>query len=210
MEHGAAPHLFSSCKTITTTSTTTKPTTRSSPFPPTTSCWRLLGQPSGCITRNSFPTPSGPSGLPGASAADRPPGVSECFGTLRFGRLAEILLYDIRRTQTLAGPSAVFVSPVVEDWLKARMAAPGVAHVVNVPSNPPGWSAGKWGEWYADLLEPNGKLGVSKPKPYWQQGWRDQHDRLLQAAPAMPERIPLFISGDLHSIAEERIFRTGR
>ena len=90
------------------------------------------------------------------------------------------------------------------------MAAPGVAHVVNVPSNPPGWSAGKWGEWYADLLEPNGKLGVSKPKPYWQQGWRDQHDRLLQAAPAMPERIPLFISGDLHSIAEERIFRTGR
>jgi hypothetical protein len=150
-----------------------------------------------------------PSGLPGASAADRFPGVSECFGTLRFGKLAEILLYDIRRTQTLAGPSAVFVSPVVEEWLKARMLAPGVTHVVNVPSNPPGWSAGKWGEWYADLLEPNGKLGVSKPKPYWQQGWRDQHDRLLQAASAMPTRIPLFISGDLHSIAEERIFQTG-
>jgi len=86
--------------------------------------------------------------------------------------LPRFCLYDIRRTQTLAGPSAVFVSPVVEDWLKARMAAPGVAHVINVPSNPPGWSAGKWGEWYADLLEPIGKLGVSKPKPYWQQGWR--------------------------------------
>ena len=27
-------------------------------------------------------------------------------------------MYDIRRTQTLTGPSAVFVAPVVEDWLK--------------------------------------------------------------------------------------------
>jgi hypothetical protein len=156
-----------------------------------------------------LPDPERPLGLPGASAADRPSGVSESFGTLRFGRLAEILLYDIRRTQTMAGPSAVFISPVVEVWLKTRMAAPGVTHVVNIPSNPPGWSAGKWGEWYADLLEPNGKLGVSRPKPYWQQGWRNQHDRLLQAASAMLDRIPLFISGDLHSIAEERIFRTG-
>src|SRR5207244_2850777 len=83
-----------------------------------------------------------PLGLPGSSAADRPAGVSECFGTLRYGGLAEFLLYDIRRTQTLTGPSAVFVAPVVEQWLKARMAAPGVAHVVNIPSNPPGWSAG--------------------------------------------------------------------
>lgn len=156
-----------------------------------------------------LPDPGRPLGLPGSSAADRPPGVSEVFGTLRFGRLAEILLYDIRRTQTLTGPSAVLVSPVVEHWLKARMASPDVAHMINAPSNPPGWSAGKWGEWYADLLEPNGKLGVSKPKPYWQQGWREQHDRLLQAASSMRERIPLFISGDLHSIAEERIFRTG-
>ena len=156
-----------------------------------------------------LPDAERPLGLPGSSAADRPAGVSECFGSLRYGRLAEVLLYDIRRTQTLTGPSAVFVAPVVEDWLKARMAAPGVEHVVNVPSNPPGWSAGKWGEWYADLLEPGGKLGVSKPKPYWQSGWRAQHDRLLQAASAMRSRIPLFISGDLHSLAEERIFRTG-
>ena len=157
-----------------------------------------------------LPDPDRPLGLPGASAADGPPGASECFGTLRFGKLAEALLYDVRRTLTLAGPSAVFVSPVVETWLKARMASPDAAHVLNIPSNPPGWSAGKWGEWYADLLEPNGKLGVSKPKPYWQQGWRNQHDRLLQAASAMRDRIPLFISGDLHSIAEERIFRTGK
>jgi len=68
------------------------------------------------------------------SAADRPPGVGEAFGTLRFGRLAEILLYDIRRSQTLAGPSAVFVDGTVETWLKARMAARDVVHVVNIPT----------------------------------------------------------------------------
>jgi hypothetical protein len=36
-----------------------------------------------------LPDPERPLGLPGASAADRPSGVSESFGTLRFGRLAD-------------------------------------------------------------------------------------------------------------------------
>jgi hypothetical protein len=55
--------------------------------------------------------------------------------------------------------------PVVEDWLKARMAAPGVAHVGNVPSNPPGWSAGKWGEPVAaiDTLEPFRVTTLKRP-----------------------------------------------
>jgi len=150
-----------------------------------------------------------PLGLPGASAADRDPGVGEAFGTLRFGRLAEILLYDIRRTQTLAGPTAVFLDGNVENWLKARMAARDVAHVVNVPSNPPGWSAGKWDEWYPDILGDDGKLTTGKPKPYWQQGWLSQHDRLMAAIAAMPGRIPLVISGDLHAIAEGRMHRSG-
>src|SRR5262249_34845801 len=64
-----------------------------------------------------------PLGLPWSSAGDRLGGVSETFGTLRYGRLAEILLYDIRRTQTLAGPSAVYLDLEVEKWLKARTAA---------------------------------------------------------------------------------------
>ena len=155
-----------------------------------------------------LPDPERPLGLPGASAADRPPGVGEAFGTLRFGRLAEILLYDIRRSQTLSGPSAVFVDGTVEAWLKARMAARDVAHVVNIPSNPPGWSAGKWGEWYPDILGRDGRLTIDTPKPYWQSGWLKQHDRLMAAVAAMP-RIPLVISGDLHAIAEGRMQRSG-
>ena len=156
-----------------------------------------------------LPDPNRPLGLPGASAADRDPGVAEAFGTLRFGRLAELLLYDIRRTQTMAGATAVFVDGTVENWLKARMAARDVAHVVNVPSNPPGWSAGKWGEWYPDILGDDGKLTTAKPKPYWQEGWLKQHDLLMAAIAAMPGRIPLVISGDLHAIAEGRMHRSG-
>jgi hypothetical protein len=52
------------------------------------------------------------------------------------------------------------------------------------------------------------QLTTTIPKPYWQSGWRLQHDRLLQAASAMRGKVPLFISGDLHSIGETRIFKT--
>lgn len=157
-----------------------------------------------------LPDSGRPIGLPGSSAPDRAPGVSEWFGTLRYGRLAEVLLYSVRPTMTMAGPTAVFLAPDVEDWLKMRMATKDTAHLVHIPSNPPGWSAGKWGEWYPDLLGADGKLSTARPKPYWQTGWLAQHDRLLEAASAMPDRIPLFISGDLHATAEGRIFKTGK
>ena len=161
-----------------------------------------------------LPDPNRSPGLPGSDypgrPRSRPLGLSESFGTLRYGRLAEVLLYDVRRTVTLAGPTGVFVAPDVEAWLKARAAATDVVHLVNIPSNPPGWSAGKWGEWYPDLLGPDGKLSVERPKPYWQRGWLTQHDRLMQALSEMPERIPLVVSGDLHAIGEGRMLRSGQ
>jgi hypothetical protein len=161
-----------------------------------------------------LPDPNRSAGLPGSDSADqssfRPSGLSESFGTLRYGRLAEVLLYDVRRTVTLAGPTAVFVAPDVEAWLKARAATREVIHLVNVPSNPPGWSAGKWGEWYPDILGPDGKLTEERPKPYWQRGWLSQHDRLMQSLSAMPGRIPLVVSGDLHAIGEGRMMRSGQ
>jgi hypothetical protein len=147
-------------------------------------------------------------GLPSGSAADRPAGISESFGTLRYGRLLELLMYDCRRYTTLTGPSATFVPPLIEEWIKARMAASDATHVVNMPSIPPGWSAGKWGEWYVDMDGGNQRLTTGIPKPYWQSGWRLQHDRLMQASSAMRGRIPLFISGDMHSLGETTIVRT--
>jgi len=156
-----------------------------------------------------LPDANRPAGLPGAAEADRPPGVSESFGTLRFGRLGEILIYDCRRYLTLMGPTATFLPETVEGWLEGRMAARDTDHLVNVPSAPLGWSAGKWAEWYPDVLGPDGKLTTRQAKPYWQSGWASQHDRLLGAASAM-QSIPLFLCGDLHAIGASRIHRSGR
>ena len=47
-------------------------------------------------------------------------GVSECFGTIRYGRLAEVLLYDIRRTRHSGRPERVYVDLEAEKWLQAR------------------------------------------------------------------------------------------
>jgi hypothetical protein len=151
-----------------------------------------------------------PLGLASSSASDRfPHDLSESFGTLRFGRLAELLMYDCRRHVTLTGPSAVFVPGESEAWLIARMAGSDAAHVVNIPSTPIGWTAGKWGEWYVDM-QVGGHATTTVPKPYWQSGWRAQHDRLVVAASGMRNRVPLFISGDLHAIGEGRMLATGK
>src|SRR5262245_65992311 len=88
-----------------------------------------------------LPDPTRPASLPWSSSTDRVAGVSESFGTIRFGRLLEVALFDVRRTMTLAGPSAVFVDPEVERWLIARAASHDVNHFVHVQSNCPGWVA---------------------------------------------------------------------
>ena len=121
-------------------------------FPPSHFMLQLARATQGMYYPEFLPDVARPLGLPWSSAGDRVWGVSESFGTLRYGRLAEILLYDSRRSQTLAGPSAVYVDPEVEKWLKQRTAATEVRHLVHVPSLPPGWTAGKWGDWYPDVL----------------------------------------------------------
>ena len=150
-----------------------------------------------------------PAGLPWSSASDRGD-LSESFGTIRYGSLAEILLYDVRRTMSLAGPNAVFVDRQVERWLLERTRSAGARHLVHAPSNPFGWSAGKWGEWYPDILDrENAVLTTAISKPYWQQGWLSQHDRLAQAIGGQTERAPLIVSGDLHAIGVGRMHRAG-
>jgi phosphodiesterase/alkaline phosphatase D-like protein len=136
-------------------------------------------------------------------------GSGESYGTLRFGRAAELLVYDCRRYLSLTGSYAGFISSGAEAWLMARMKDSNARHVVNVPSTPIGWSAGKWGEWYPDLLGNDGKLSTTVPKYMWQDGWKLQHDRLLRAASAMTRGVPLFLSGDLHALAHGAIERNG-
>ena len=137
-------------------------------------------------------------------------GLSESYGSFRWGTLLELLMYDCRRFITLAGPTAVFVEAQAERWLAARTGAEESArHLIQIPSTPFGWSAGKWGAWYPDYLQPDGQLGIEIPKPYWQSGWFAQHQRILSTLSNQVERIPLIISGDLHAIGSGMITRSG-
>ncbi len=56
-----------------------------------------------------LPDPGRPLSLPGTGEKDRAPGVSECYGTLRYGKLLEALLYESRRFTTLTGADAVMI-----------------------------------------------------------------------------------------------------
>ena len=153
-----------------------------------------------------LPDDGRPAGMAGALSG----GLSEAYGSIRYGRLLEMLMYDCRRYLSLKGPTGGFVEASAERWLARRTEAESdVRHLVHVPSTPMGWSAGKWGEWYPDLLQPDGRLGTRRQKPYWQTGWWAQHQRLLESLSSQQERIPLLISGDLHALASGAIHRSG-
>jgi len=149
-----------------------------------------------------------PQNLPATGAKDRAPGVSECYGTLRYGRLIEALLYESRRFTTLTGEDAVMIHPAAEKWLIDRMKAEQATHILNLPATVFGWSAGKWMEWYPDIRGEDGRLTKSSPKYKWQPGWFAQQNRLLKAASEMKFSAPLFICGDLHNQAEGWITRS--
>lgn len=146
--------------------------------------------------------------LPGAGL-DRSDDLSEVFGTLRYGRLFECLLYDTKRYLSLKGPAATMVPPEVEAWLARRTAADDVRHLAHMPSTPIGWSAGKWGEWYPDVLGADGVLGTATAKPYWPAGWWAQHQRILGMLADQAARPPVVLSGDLHALSCGKIVASG-
>lgn len=156
-----------------------------------------------------LPDPTRPTDLAGSSAPDRAPQVSEVFGTLRWGRLFEALLYDTKRYSTIDGSSATMMPRATEAWLAARTVDSKVRHLMHIPSTPLGWSAGKWGEWYPDLLGADGRLSDKRPKPYWPSGWWAQHQRLIAMIGAQKGRVPLIVSGDLHMFSDGVIRRSG-
>jgi hypothetical protein len=78
-------------------------------FPPTHFMLQLARATQQMYYPEFLPDVARPRGLAWSSSPDRAEGLSETFGTIRYGRLAEVLLYDIRRTATLAGPSAVYI-----------------------------------------------------------------------------------------------------
>jgi len=101
------------------------------------------------------------------------------YGTLRFGKLLETLLYDCKRFTSLNNDKAVLVAPDAEEWIINRTISNETDYLIHIPSTPIGWTAGKWSEWYPDVFQPDGSLGIGETKKYkWQIGWWHQHQRL--------------------------------
>jgi len=171
-----------------------------------------------------LPDPQRPATLPGSGAADRADGLSEAFGTLRYGNLVECPIYDCGRFVSLKDRHAGLVPPEVEAWLIDRTAARDTTHRIHIPSHPFGWSAGKWREWYPDAVAvdpgtggPSGGYGVmganarlnrTADKYMWQPGWWLQHQRLARAM-STADRPAMMVSGDLHAVGSGIIRASG-
>lgn len=182
------------------------------------------------FTRNAFlpeflPDVERPLAMSGTGAGDREPGISEAFGTFRYGRLAEVLIYDCARYLSLKGIHAGLVPPETERWLHQRTRDQTVSQVFHVPSHPFGWSAGKWREWYPDVADlddggatvsrigdfagSNFRLTTEREKYFWQEGWLRQHQRLLESLASQSQRAGIVLSGDLHAIGHSVLERSG-
>ena len=182
------------------------------------------------FSRNAFlpeflPDRHRPVAMPGTGAADRAAGISEAFGTLRYGRLVEALIYDCARFLSLKDSHAGLIPPEAEQWLHARTRDASVAQLLHVPSHPFGWSAGKWREWYPDVADLGNEAGpgvvgwdgregdqlgltTDRDKYMWQSGWWDQHQRLLESLGSQATRPAVVLSGDLHAIGHSTIQRS--
>jgi hypothetical protein len=135
------------------------------------------------------------------------------FGTLTYGRLFEASLIDCAGKLTL-GEDARLFPPVAEDWVITRINESRAKHYALVPSHPMGWTAGKWREWYPDVVAPNGftgvvsnevmsdtkgQLTVEAEKYLWQKGWFRQHQRLFEALGELRDGTRFTFSGDIHA-----------
>jgi len=156
-----------------------------------------------------LPDANRPAYLLGSSKIGRATGVNQFFGTLRYGDLLEAVFYDCRRYADYRGIHARLVPQRTEDWLVSRTLAQDTAHFVHVPSIPFAYTSGKLGDWYPDLLGPEGHVVLYRPKPGWQDGWLAQHQRLVAALGKQRQRCPVIVEGDFHSSAAGRVMRVG-
>jgi hypothetical protein len=151
-----------------------------------------------------------PVWLPGGDKAGMPEGTNSGFGTLRYGKLLEAVLYDCRRYCDNKGRHAKVVPQWVEDWLVARTRAEDTTHFMHVPSLPFAYSSGKLGDWYPDVLDAaSGRLVTDRQKDGWQSGWFAQHQRLVGALAGQKKRSAVIVQGDFHVAAAGKMSRSG-
>ena len=93
-------------------------------FPPPSFMLRLARATQRMYYPEFLPDAAAAASLPWSAAERSRLELSESFGTLRYGRLAEVNLLRSPPHITLAGPSAVFVDPEVEQWLRGAGGRP--------------------------------------------------------------------------------------
>jgi len=149
------------------------------------------------------------------------------FGLFKYGNLFEAPLLDCAGQMSLAEnlasgeseakdtKSARLFPEAIEQWVLDRIETSKAKHFALVPSHPMGWTAGKWREWYPDVVAPEGfeglvtnelnfegatkgALTIRAQKYLWQAGWWAQHQRLLQTLSLRPGSRFTF-SGDIHA-----------
>lgn len=141
-------------------------------------------------------------------------GLERSFGILKYGSLFEAPLLDCAGHLSL-GDDALLLPARVEEWVLNRIKDSKASTFALVPSHPMGWTAGKWREWYPDVVAPEGFEGLvtnelnfsgetqgilttRAQKFLWQRGWWEQHQRLLAALSDRPD-VRFMFSGDIHA-----------
>ena len=145
------------------------------------------------------------------------------IGRIRYGKAFEGLMADCAGNMTLGSKKAVLISNEDEKWLLSRIKESKAKHLAFIPSHPFGYTAGKWREWYPDVVAEEGATGTvvnellsgtsgslttNANKYLWQQGWFMQHQRLIKS---ISERIGsrFIFSGDIHAIGASSITQSG-
>jgi hypothetical protein len=120
------------------------------------------------------------------------------------------------------GNDARLVPSSIETWALDLLKTTNAQYTALVPSHPFGYTAGKWREWYPDVVADvgqdvamneimgtvTGQLGVSAEKYLWQSGWWDQHQRFIEVMRDL-EGDRLIISGDIHALGAVEITGSG-
>ena len=163
--------------------------------------------------------------LPYAPAPD----AARSFGLFKYGNLFEAPLLDCAGQLSLTDSvdvtednregqdinNARLFPEAIEQWVLGRINRSPAKHFALVPSHPIGWTAGKWREWYPDVVAPKGFEGLvtnelnfdgvtkgaltTRAKKYlWQRGWWSQHQRLVKALSSRQGSRFTF-SGDIHA-----------
>ena len=145
------------------------------------------------------------------------------IGRIRYGSLFEGLLADCAGDMSLGGKQASLVHSKNEDWILSRFKKSSAKHLAFIPSHPLGYTAGKWREWYPDVVASDeedgtimnellsgkkGKLTTKAEKYLWQKGWFLQHQRFLKGLSDRKGNSFTF-SGDIHAIGSNQIIKSG-